>query len=44
MKQEWLLRSNARPNTQKLQMKAVYKEKTQHANLRGNPLYQATKR
>ena len=32
-----------RLNTQKVQKNAVYKDKTQHANFRGNPLYQATK-
>ena len=32
------------PNTEKGQKNAVYQDKTQHANFRGNPLYQATKR
>ena len=33
------------PNTQKVQKTAIiYKDKTQHANFRGSPLYQATKR
>ena len=27
-----------------VQNKAVYQDKTQHANFRGNPLYQDTKR
>ena len=32
------------PNTQKVQKNAVYQDNIQHANLRGDPLYQATKR
>ena len=32
------------PNTQKVQKNAIYCDKTQTANVRGNPLYQATKR
>ena len=31
------------PDTQKVQKKAIYQDKTQHANFGSNPLYQATK-
>ena len=31
------------PNTQKFEKNAIYYHKTQHANFRCNPLYQATK-
>ena len=32
------------PNTKKVRKNAIYQDKTQHANVRGNPLYKATKR
>ena len=35
---------NEDPSTQNVQKKAVYKDKLKHANFRGTPLYQATKR
>ena len=31
------------PNTEKVKKNAVYYGKTQHANFRGKPLFQATK-
>ena len=31
------------PNTWNVQKNAIYLDKTQYANCRGNPLYQATK-
>ena len=35
---------NQDPKRTKVQNNAIYCDKTQHANFRGNPLYQATKR
>ena len=32
------------PNTEKVEKNAIYQDKSQHANFRGNPLYQAMKR
>ena len=43
VKKNSIMTNEQDPNPQKVKKNAVYYDKTQHANFRGKPLFQATK-